>query len=140
MTDVVTLLIAALATARLTSLIVHDAILEPIRHELFLLSPPEDDIEQGFTYQSVDRIGWFARLRGRLPGGLRLTSTKLRRGVPVRRAGFLGRLVSCTHCTGIWVAAAVVASLHYWPHPTTTVVAVAAVAQVAEVAVRWARA
>ena len=136
MTDVPTLttiILAALAVARITTLIVHDAILEPLRHELFVLSPPHDDLERGLGYQSSDRVPYRKRI------GKRHYSVTLRRGKPPRRAGFVGQLLSCTQCVGVWVAAGVWASLHYWPAEATVVVAVAAVAQVAEIAVRGAR-
>ena len=129
-----TMLLAALATARITTLIVHDSILERARHELFLASPPPDDIDRGYAYQSYDRVPWRRRRESR-------GAARVRRGLPPRRAGFAGSLVACTHCTGVWVAVGVLAALRFAPGAVTTaVVVVAAVAQVAEIAVRGARA
>jgi hypothetical protein len=42
--------------------------------------------------------------------------------------GVLGTLATCTWCLGVWVAAGLVAGLKVWPHGTSVVVLVAAVA------------
>lgn len=115
------LILVGLATARITSLIVNDSILEAVRHRVFLLSPPPDDIERGFGYQQVTWRG------------------HRRNGRPARRAGFVGSLLSCTHCVGVWVAAATLAALHWYSDPADVVLTVAAVSQVAEYAIKASR-
>lgn len=115
------LILAGLATARITSLIVHDSILEGVRHRIFQLSPPPDDIENGFGYQQVTWRGH--RRNGRVP----------------RRPGFVGSLLSCTHCVGVWVAAAALAALHWYHDPALAVLTVAAVSQVAEATIKASR-
>jgi len=111
-----------LATARITALVVFDDIVEPIRHRLFQFSPPYDDLERGHNYQSIDRVDGYIRKR-----------------VVPRKPGWLGRLVSCTHCVGVWVAAAIYAAAFYFPEIGMPVVLVAAYAQVAEIAIKVSR-
>ena len=132
MTDALVLLVSGLAVARVTSLIVYDDLLERVRHELFLISPPHDDLDRGYSYQAVDRVPWHKRRRGR-------GTTTIRRGVPSRRAGFLGKLVACHHCVSVWIAGGTYAAWHYAPDVTLPVLVVAAVAQTADIAIKASR-
>jgi len=126
-----TLVIAGLAVARITSLIVHDTILDLFRHELFLWSPPIDDIENGHWYQRVERVPFRKRDHGR--------DSFLRENAPLRDAGFFGRLVACTNCTGVWVAGAVYAALQLAPTYTMPILVIAALAQISEATIKASR-
>jgi len=111
------IIVAGLAVARLTALIVDDSILEPLRHRIFLLSPPAADGDLEF-YRHVDRRG------------IRLGSYKTIS--EPRKLGFLGRLVSCPYCVGVWIAAAALLGHHLSPEWTDPIIVVAAVAQVSD--------
>jgi hypothetical protein len=117
------LIIAALATARITSLIVSDSILEGARHRLFLWSPPWDDEERGFAYQNV---------RPQYRQG------KVWASIP-RDPGFFGQLVSCSHCTAVWVAGFVYAAVHYDVPAILPILTVAALAQISEATIKASR-
>lgn len=117
--DISHLILLGLAVARLTSLIVQDDIVEPLRHRLFTWSPPIDDPDLGRWYQSLD-----------MQSGT---------SVSLRPAGFLGRLVSCYHCTAVWCSAIAALSVAMIPAFAWPVLSVAAVAQIAELVIRQAR-
>lgn len=114
------LLIAALAVARFTNLIVHDSILEPIRHTIFLWSPPYDDVERGFAYQNSYQQG------------------KSYKTVP-RDPGFFGQLLACQYCVGVWVAILAYATIHYNVPGAIPILTVAALAQSAEAITKASR-
>lgn len=116
------LVILGLAAARITSLVVFDGITEPIRHRIFLLSPPVaagDDSGLAF-YAVVDRHG--------------LPLDGVERG-----RGWFGQLVSCYHCTGVWVSTGVVVTYELWPHTVGPVLLVAAVAQLSDLFTKGSR-
>lgn len=115
-------LIVGLAVARITALIVFDAITEPIRHRLFLLSPPVEfgDGELSW-YTTVDRHG------DPLPASM------------YRTKGWFGQLVSCYHCVGVWVSASVALAMAFLPAYAWPVVITAAVAQVSDTAIKATR-
>jgi hypothetical protein len=123
--------LTALAIARLTTLIVHDTILDRVRHELFLLSPPPDDFDRGYLYQQWDRVPWHRR---RSIG--RVATHRRRQGLPPRRPGFLGSLLSCDRCVGVWVTLGVLGAWTTYPEPTLVLVAVFGLAQAAIIATR----
>jgi len=117
------LLIAGLATARLTTLIVEDEILEPVRRKIFQLSPPHETIDNE----------WFTRRdrHGNLPPAETLI---------VRRPGFVGRLLSCVHCVAVWVSVGVYAAISVLPpYVALPIVVVAAYAQIAEATIKASR-
>jgi len=129
----VLILVLGLATSRLTSLLVEDAIFEPVRHEIFLISPPEDDPDRGLLYSTLARVPWRKRKRvgaSALPLGPYST---------FRDPGFIGRVVSCVYCTGVWVAAFLIGFWAVAAFPATLLILVLAVAQVHEVVHSWAR-
>ena len=125
----VLLVILGLATARITALLVYDDIAEGFRHAVFRLSPPEGDEHGPSLYQLSD---WRGRPLARDDGDL----TTLH----VRRAGFLGRMLSCHFCTGLWVALIVAVAYTHLDHDLVFNIAlVFAIAQVADVATKVAR-
>ena len=118
------LVIAALAVARITSLIVDDSILEPIRHRVFLWSPPYDNPHRGYAYQQIEA---------------RYKQGKPHRPGP-REAGYVGQLLSCTHCMGVWVAGIVYLAVEYLDSPLImSILTIAALAQVSEATIKASR-
>ena len=114
----INLLIVALATARITSLVVFDDILEPVRHRIFRFSPPPDDLERGLAYQNLVQIN----------------------GLPViRTPGFIGSLLSCYHCTGVWVAASTTIVAAYASHIALPILTIAAIAQASDTIIKATR-
>ena len=103
-------LLLGLATARITALIVLDDLLEPLRHRLFIWSPPPD------------RDGEYPYLTPERP-----------------RPRFAGRLLSCYHCIGVWVAAIIAISYMMIPGVTIGLAFVAAIAQISDLTLRWSR-
>lgn len=81
---VVTLIVAALASARIAVLIVHDTILDVPRDWFFRHFPPHDNMQLGFDYQARDKHGT------RMPVSLR------------RRAWWFSELMTCTRCFTVW--------------------------------------
>lgn len=100
------ILILGLGTARATALITLDDITEPLRDRIFHRYPPEDNDARGWYYQSY---------REALPNERRkleqlgLPAWKTRweyDGNQTRDPSFIGRLLGCHKCVGVWVAAA----------------------------------
>lgn len=87
-TSLLTLLVIGLASARLTVLLVHDTILEPVRERVYLRWPPRDLLALGYEYQRKDTNGEY------LPMGAS------------RDWSMFGELLSCTRCTSVWVSGA----------------------------------
>lgn len=87
-TDLVLLLVVGLASARLTTLLVHDTILEPVRERIYRRMPPRDSLALGYEYQRQDTDGSY------LPPGI------------IRDWSMFGELLSCTRCTSVWVSGA----------------------------------
>lgn len=131
MIDVLVLLvIAGLATARITTLVVHDAILEPLRNRVFLLSPPPNDFDRGFLWQDIARPS--------LRRWLTLAKPMPTTGDDRRRVGLVGKLLSCDRCVAVWVVIGGAAAYTEWPDAVRLVVLVAAVAQLAGIAAKAA--
>lgn len=119
--DLLATLILAFAVARITALIVIDDIFEPARHRIFLLSPPETDVEGDTSlYTRLDRKG------------------NVLKGATWREPGFVGKLLSCYMCTGIWVALAATAAYIHVPH-AFTFFTVFALAQASDLIIKVAR-
>lgn len=97
--------ILGLAAARLTLLLVADDIFEPLRHRLFMLSPPMNNEVLGWNYQNWEYtknvVGSATPIRKVFNRRYKLSS------VPVRSPGFFGRLFSCVDCLGVWMGGAV---------------------------------
>lgn len=105
------LLVIALASARVSVLLVHDQILERPRDWLYRQQPPVDNPILGFDYQQRDTDGT------RLPDGT------------IRDASLLGELFTCTRCMSVWTTA-VLAGVYQW-NAARDIVAVIAVMGVA---------
>lgn len=118
--DILELIVLAAGVARFTSLFVFDDILEPVRHCIFKWSPPFDAPALGRVYQTHD------------------FESGSQHAQP-RSAGFVGRLVSCYHCTAVWVAAAAVTAVMLEPAIAYTVLTVAAASQIAELLIKTTR-
>lgn len=108
----------ALAIARLTLIIIRDDIFQPIRHIIFLSFPPENSDRMGYYYQNYLRSTKEERNHPRLT----LTVGKNwfeRRWIsdeaPIRNASFIGKLLSCPDCLGVWVATGYLLTYHYLP-------------------------
>lgn len=101
------IVLAGLATARITTLIVTDSILEPLRERVFLWSPPPDDATIGRMYE---------HLTG-------------------KESGWIGTGLACHRCVGVWVTLAIVAGVNYLPSVTAVIVVIAAIAQLANLAI-----
>lgn len=108
LTDPVTLLLGGFASARLALLISRDDIFEPVRDRIFHLSPPENNPGNGWYYQNMRRpkAGESTKFRAKLP---RYQRRWMVEPSEQRRPGYIGRLVACPDCSGVWTAAAVAA-------------------------------
>lgn len=102
----ITLIVLALAVARITILITRDAILEPLRHRIFTLSPPPNNRKHGWHYQNLIRATPDEQNLNRQNGISRFDSRWQDTGEENRDPGFAGELLSCPDCTGIWVGIA----------------------------------
>lgn len=116
--DPITLLLLALAAARITILVTRDSILEPIRHRIFLLSPPPDNARRGWEYQRMIRATRKERNLARQAGESRADSRWIAGSEVERKPGFIGSLLSCPDCAGIWVGAGV--AVAWWSAPAVT--------------------
>lgn len=100
------ILILGLGTARATALITLDDITEPLRDRIFHRFPPEDNDARGWYYQSY-RPAISSERRKLKELGLPAWKTRWEYdGNQTREASFIGRLLGCHKCVGVWVAAA----------------------------------
>jgi hypothetical protein len=106
--NLATLLLVGLASARITSLIVLDDLIEPLRHWVFKRSPSPEYVEHGITLLGES-------------------------------AGFLGRLLSCYHCIGVWVSGLCYAAIVYAPSAALPVLTIAAIAQLSDTTIKLSR-
>lgn len=108
-------LLLGLGTARASAIIAVDKISEPLRDLIFHWYPPEDDDARGFYYQGLrpathdERsirgnwdIPWWQKRWEPIGDGA------------VRPAAFLGKLLSCHKCVGVWVAVGNTALYFAW--------------------------
>jgi hypothetical protein len=102
------MLIAALASARVAVLIVHDTILEKPRDWWFRRYPPMDNPILGFDYQSKDKAGV------PLPASLR------------RKWYMTSELLTCTRCMTVWTTPPALLLAHSGQVGRTIIIAVAA--------------
>jgi hypothetical protein len=91
----------ALACFRLTRLVVFDKITEFLRAPFF--EEREEENEEGFI-----EVYYFPK------------------STPIKK--FIGELLSCYWCTGIWVSAGLVVGYLYFPHFFTPIILIAAIA------------
>lgn len=104
-----TLIILALATARLTLLVSRDSITEPIRQRIYMHSPPGDEPRKGWFHQRYHRLPKEDRallVDAAWPESHWYYDDKRE----PRGTGFFGELVSCPDCSGVWVGAFVAAA------------------------------
>lgn len=120
------IIVIGLAVARITSLIVQDDLLEPIRHRVFTASPPTADDSHPLAFYRYIETRWGRRVPGLL------------RDEP-RAAGFWGRLLSCYHCVGVWVSIVAAAAFYSQPAASWPILVVFAIAQISDTAIRGAR-
>lgn len=116
------LLVIALATARLTALITLDEISKPLRDLIWHYFPPEDDEKIGAYYQSLhpateQERARLATFKNRLHWWQRRFEFDATR---TRQPTFLGKLIACHRCTGVWVAFAT--SISYLISPSASIV------------------
>jgi hypothetical protein len=105
--DIILLLITGFAAARLTLIMIVDDIFEPVRHRLFMFSPPYNNETLGWTYQNWHKT---KDINSNVIRKIGFTTFRLEPTI-LRRAGFFGRLFSCVDCLGVWVAAIMVGAL-----------------------------
>lgn len=127
----ITLLLLALASARITLLITRDAILEPIRHWIFLVSPPPDNKRHGWNYQQLFRANKRERNMQR-QHGMGWWESRWAGGDAVeRQPGWFGSLLSCPDCVGVWVGAGWYTTWVFAPEPVLAVSGALSLAMVA---------
>lgn len=115
----IALIILGLGTARITALIVLDDITEPLRDFVFHYFPPEDNEARGIYYQSYRKATPEERERlAKLKGRVHWWQRRFEFDPSVlRRPAFLGRLLACHKCVGVWVAGFNVGAYLIWPEP-----------------------
>ena len=128
---IATIILLFLATARITILVTRDGITEPIRHWIWLWSPPADNPDRGWAYQQLRRANKREQRVARDGGLSRADARWVDEPRAVREPGFVGQILSCTDCAGVWVGAAVMGAHHFWPEPTLAIAGVAAAAMTA---------
>lgn len=84
MNELITLLVAALASARFAVLLVHDTILDGPRNWFFRHWPPHDNMQLGYDFQMRDKDGV------RMPMSQR------------RKAHTFSEVLTCTRCFTVW--------------------------------------
>lgn len=119
------LVIVALAASRLTRLIVHDSITEPMRVWMWRRWPSRDT-EFGDSEVNTDGKDTLGNPIGQLRTGVDVFRTKT--AWFATRPRFVGNLISCHWCSGIWVACAVWAVAWFYP-VTVPLLAALAVAE-----------
>ena len=92
-----TLVILALASARLAVLVAHDVILEKPRVWLYRRFPPMDNPMHGYEYQRYDREGRV------LPAGA------------TRKWYMISELSTCTRCLTVWIVMVFYFALNFIP-------------------------
>lgn len=105
MDALITLVVYAMASARIAVLIAHDTILDRPRVWFFLRFPPEDNDALGYRFQRMDRKG------------------RMLNEMFVRPASMLGELVTCTRCLTVWVTLVIVSAGVVFGHDAVMVVA-----------------
>lgn len=119
------LLIIALAASRITRLIVHDSITEPLRYFIWRRFPGSQTTwgDSDVTQSTKDSFGRQVGMVGKVDvfklDGLWFAD----------RSRFIGSLLECHWCTGLWVGIGAFAVLWFYP----VVVPYAAALAVAEV-------
>lgn len=122
-----TLVIAMLAASRITRLITSDTITEPARRYLLIRHPGSDTLF-GDSEVKGDGKDTYGRQVGTLrDSGVDVVKTKP--GWIAVHPRFLGNVISCHWCTGIWVAVVVWAVVWFYP-VTVPFLAALAVAEV----------
>lgn len=109
------LIILSLATARVSTLIVHDHITAGLRHRVWLHFPPENNYVDGRAYQDFDS--------DELPLDVR------------REPTFLGNLIACHRCVNVWVVVGIATAYHFAPIEVAIFAILAAAAQLANIAI-----
>lgn len=110
------LLIVALAVSRVARLLVHDTITEGLR-EWVWRRYPVDDTQFGDSEVTVNGKDTFNRQLGHLATGVEVI--RLQDAWYAINPRFIGKLISCHWCAGIWVAIAGWAG--YWFYPDLVV-------------------
>ena len=110
------LLILALGVSRLTRLVVHDSITESLRTWVFYRYPASDTQFGDSEVHARDKNGDAVVLAGLLNTGVEVF-----RGDDAwyaTRPRFIGNVVSCHWCFGLW--AGIIAAAGYWLYPDLT--------------------
>lgn len=115
----IALIILGLGTARMTALITLDEITEPMRDMLFHYFPPEDNEARGTYYQSYRKATKEERERlSKMKGRTRWWQRRFEFDPKEqRKPAFIGRLISCHKCVGVWAAGCNVGAYLMWPEP-----------------------
>lgn len=127
MNDLLLYIVLVLAIARLTLIIVRDDIFKPIRHIIFLFSPPENDERSGLYYQNYIRSTKSekeitrASLRGLTMMAPQTVGSNIferqftATDMIERKPGWWGQVFSCPDCCGIYVATAYLTAYNFFP-------------------------
>lgn len=115
------LIVGGLAAGRFATLVSQDGITEPIRHWIWQWSPPKEEPgEEVYTLQPVGEIdgnqAWIQR-----------------------EPGFVGQLVDCHHCVGVWASAGLIVGYLLLREPTLWAATLLALAQTSDITVKAAR-
>lgn len=109
------ILILGLGTARIAALIVLDDITESLRDRIFHRFPPEDNDARGWYYQSYRHATREERNKLSNLGVAKWRTKWEYDGTQQRNPAFIGRLLGCHKCVGVWVAAANTALFYLAP-------------------------
>lgn len=127
MHELIIYIVLALAIARLTLVIVKDDIFQPIRHIIFLFSPPENNERNDWYYQNYIRSTkrekelTKASSRGLTMMAQPTVGTNMferqfiATDVVERKPGWWGQVFSCPDCCGVYVAAGYLTAYHFFP-------------------------
>lgn len=121
--------ILALGIARLTLVIVRDDIFQPIRHLVFLSSPPENDVSRGYYYQNyiLSTKEERSNKRIQLTVGTNIFERRWTHTDRVnRKEGWWGQVFSCPDCAGVYVSTATLLGYYYLSTATLYVMMVLA--------------
>jgi hypothetical protein len=120
------IILAAFSIPRLVRLIVEDTISDPIRERLFTKYPPHDapgsywqmTLPKSREEYAKDMELWRLEDAGREHGTQYFAKPARYNQYPtqVRAGTFLGDLISCPYCVGVWVSIAVTVMVLFVPY------------------------
>lgn len=129
-------IILALATTRLSQLIVKDKILDTPRSIILMRFPADESIES--KWHPIPRDSWRSSLKNDISLYDRFFNPRIRMwmrysfdDIKIPREGtFIGNLLSCIDCTSIWAAGLIYALHYYQPMSSMPLMLILAFSQV----------